>query len=77
MYKLPKLKVISPYWDVAEEVRDFEQGRYLPFSAASFAVVVEGQVVFSYEELVRLAAEEPYKDKDFLEITLLEIIVGG
>ena len=77
MSSLPKLRVVNPYWDVSEEVRDFEQGKYLPFSAASFAVVVEGQVISSYEELLKLAAEEPYKDKDLLEVKLTEIISGG
>ena len=74
---LPKLRVKNPYWDVAEEIRDFEQGKYLPFSAESVSVVVEGQIVSSYEELLRLASEKPYRDKDFLEVTLIEVVVGG
>jgi hypothetical protein len=76
MPKLPKLKIIQPYWDVPEEIRDFEDGQYLPFSE-HICILVEGQVVSSYGELVQLATEARYKDKEFLELRLLEIIDGG
>ena len=77
MSKLPKLRVLNPFWDVAEEIRDFEQGKYLPFNARHIWIVVEDQVIDSYEELVRLAAEDRHKDKEFLEVRFLDIIVGG
>ena len=77
MSKLPKLRVINPYWDVAEEIRDFERGKYLPFRATSIFIAVEGQVVHSYEELVRLATKDCHKDKEFLEVRYSEIIGGG
>ncbi len=76
MSNLPKLKVIQPFWDTPEEIRDFEQGKYLPY-CAHILIVVEGQVISSYEELLKLAAEEQSKDKEFLEVKFLEIPVGG
>ncbi|MFH1952773.1 MAG: hypothetical protein ABIL06_14270 [Pseudomonadota bacterium] len=76
MAKFPKLKVIQPYWDVPEEIRDIEQGKYLPF-CSHIRIVVEGQVVSSYEELLSLVAEDRHKDKDFLEVRFFEIISGG
>ena len=76
MPKLPKLKILQPYWDVPEEIRDFEAGKYLPFCGHLY-IVVEGEVISSYDELVQLAAEDRYKDKEFLEVRLLGITSGG
>ena len=77
MSRLPKLRVLKPSWDVAEEIRDFEQGKYLPFNTENIWIVVEGQVIDSYEDLVRLAADPRFKDKEFLEIRFVDIIIGG
>jgi len=77
MSKLPKLRVLNPFWDVAEEIRDFEQGKYLPFNALNSLIVVEDQVIYSYEDLVRLAAEDRHKDKEFLEVRFLDVFIGG
>ena len=77
MSKLPKLRVLNPFWDVAEEIRDFEQGKYLPFNAGTFWIVVEDQVIGSYEALVRLAAEDCHKDKESLEVRFVDISTGG
>lgn len=76
MTKLPKLKVKGLGWDVSEEIRDFEQAKYLPFGH-NLIIVVEGQVIESYEDLVQLAAQDRYKNKEFLEVMFLPIIVGG
>lgn len=40
--------------------------------------MVEGRLVRSYEELVRLAAQDDYRDRELLEVELLlTSIVGG
>ncbi len=76
MSKLPKLKVRGFSWDASEEIRDFEQGKYLPF-CEHICIVVEGEVILSYEQLVQLAAQDEYKDKEFLEVELLPLTGGG
>jgi hypothetical protein len=38
---------------------------------------VEGEVMHSYEELVQLASQDHYKDRDFLEVRVETIIGGG
>ena len=76
MTKLPKLEVKGLGWDVSEQIRDFEQAKCLPFGH-NIIIVVEGQVIGSYEELVQLATQHRYKDKEFLQVTFLPIIVGG
>ena len=78
MYKLPKLKVKRPVGHPSEEIREFEQGRYFLFSYGDGVfVVVEGQVINSYEELIQLAAQDCYKDKEFLEVIIVPEISGG
>jgi len=78
MAKLPKLKIKRPIWYgyPVEEIHDFEQAQYFLFSTFTF-VVVEGQVVNSYEELVQLAAQDSYKDKEFIEVDLRYDMIGG
>ena len=77
MTKLPKLKVQGFRSDVSEEIRDFEQARYFPFSGPGMVIVVEGEVVRDYEDIVQLVAQERYKDKEFLEVFVETIISGG
>ena len=71
MTNMPKLKVLNPSWDVPEEIRDFEQGKYFPFHSQT--VVVEGEVVYSYEELVQLAAQEHHQGKESLEVEFIQM----
>ena len=78
MSRLPKLKLKKDFGYPFEEIRDFEQAQYFLFSYGTSAiVVVEDQVVNSYEELVQLAAQDCYKDKEFLEVLLLSTVVCG
>jgi len=78
MPKLPKLKVKKPFGYPSEEIRDFEQAKYFLFSyGASTIVMVEKQVVNSYDELLQLAAQDCYKDKESLDVVVLPAIVGG
>lgn len=76
MTKLPKLKVNGLGWDVSKEICDFEQAKYFPFGQ-DVVIVVEGQVIRSYEELVQLVDQDRNKDKAFLQVMFLPIIVGG
>ena len=75
MSRLPKLKIKLPLGYPSEDVCDLEQAKYrLNFDAGIF--LVEGQRVHSYDELVQLATQDKYKNKEFLEIELL-LIEGG
>ena len=77
MAELPKLKVKGFRSDVPEEIRDFEQARYFPFSLDGLVIAVEGNVVRDYEDIVQLAAQQHNKGKEFLEVMFLPIIEGG
>ena len=78
MSNLPKLKLKKSFGYPFEEIRDLEQARYFLFSYDTDAViVVEGQIINSYEELLKLATQDQYKDKEYLEASLLPAVVGG
>ncbi|MFH1002980.1 MAG: hypothetical protein V1780_02425 [Chloroflexota bacterium] len=70
MYELPKLVV---------EIQRFEQIRYLDkaFFGGNNLLLVEGQLVQSYDELVQLARQERYREKGTLEVKLEPLIGGG
>ena len=77
MSELPKLKIKIPHWHGDKEiVGDFKDAEKL-FSQLRGKVVVEGEVVHSHKELVKLASQEQYKHKEFLEVTILVAIAGG
>jgi len=76
MSKLPKLKVKLNVGRLNEEIRDFEQAKYLPF-CDHLIILAEGQVINSYEELVQLAAQDCYKDKESLEVLVMTAVGGG
>jgi hypothetical protein len=76
MENRPKLQVSGLGWDSGGETRNFEEARLFPYGGGAL-IAVEGQVINSYEELVKLADQEPYKYKEYLEVIFLPIIVGG
>ena len=76
MPKLPKLKVkVIRALQPVEEVRDFEEAKYLFFADA--IILVEGYRIISYEELVQLASQEKYRNSEYLEVVLLPLEAGG
>jgi hypothetical protein len=72
---LPKL-IIKTFGSAGEDVCELEQARYL-LDFDGRIVQVDGQAVHSYDELVQLAAQDKYKDKEFIEVVLLPTVVGG
>ena len=75
---LPKLKVKkTPFGYSEEETYDFKQAQSFSYGQGSF-VMVEGQVINSYEELIQIASRDDYKDREFLEVILVPFMdIGG
>jgi len=76
MVNRPKLKVSGLGWDFGGEVLEFEQARLFPYGGGAL-ISVEGKVIGSYEDLEKMIAKEPYKQKLLLEVVFLPVIVGG
>ena len=78
MATLPKLKIVRVPSYPSEEILDLEKARYTLFSYGPVStVVVEGHVISSYGELLDLATQERYKDREFLNVELWDIVEGG
>ncbi|MFC2013346.1 hypothetical protein ACFLU8_00395 [Chloroflexota bacterium] len=75
---MPKLKIISTL-RYNDEICDLEQAKDILFRSSGILthVVVEGQLIQSYEDLVQLISQEQYKDREFLEVRELPIMPGG
>jgi hypothetical protein len=74
----PKLK-ITKSWEPTQEVRDLVQARDSLFAhGPGMIILVEGQSIVSYEELVQLVHRDEYKDKEFLDVVMVPASpVGG
>jgi PDZ domain-containing secreted protein len=76
MSPLPKLKIKLPAGNSGEDIFSLEQARdRLNFDDG--IIMVEGQTVHSYEELLELSRRENYRNREFLEVVLRQVIVGG
>ena len=85
MSELPKLKIKKHFggYPLEERICDFEQAR--DFLAnywhsehwAGALVGVDGQLIHSYEELVQLATQDCYKDKELIEVGIYPQAGGG
>ncbi|MBW1804136.1 MAG: hypothetical protein JRJ85_25805 [Deltaproteobacteria bacterium] len=77
MSRFPKLKVTHRMdGQASQEMIDFEQAPRFLFNY-DVVVAVEGEVVRSYEELVQMASEDGFRDRDFLDVHMETMITGG
>lgn len=78
MSRLPKLKITNWAFGYPEEsIRDFKAARDFLNLDPTLLVTVEGEVLVSYNELVRLAGKERHRGKAFLNVELLPLVGGG
>ncbi|TET26006.1 MAG: hypothetical protein E3J67_02590 [Dehalococcoidia bacterium] len=77
MLQLPKLKMKPPSADPAEDIFELEEAKHRFTYSDEVMVVVEKRLVKSHEELIQLARRDEYKDKEFLEVELVPVIIGG
>jgi hypothetical protein len=76
MSRLPKLKIKLPSGNPGEYIYDLEEARdVLNFSEGVF--VVDGQWIHSYNEIINLARQDRFKDREFIEVEWLQVMGGG
>jgi hypothetical protein len=75
MEKLPKLKISGLGWD-DKKLHDLDEARFFAFTE-DLIVTLEGQIVGSFEEIEHLTKSRNYREKEYLEIVFLPVIVGG
>lgn len=72
---MPRVK-LKFFGDPGEDICELEEIKYL-FDFPYGIIVVEGQVVNSYDQLVQIASQGKYKDQEFIEIVQVPNIEGG
>ncbi len=76
MANLPKLR-ITRAWNPTEEVREMAEARNMLFNMGpDLVILVEGQMVRSYEEMVEMASKLPYRHKDPLNVVITPLYSG-
>jgi hypothetical protein len=75
MAELPKL-IIKPFGYPSEFIYDLEEARNC-LNFDSGVIVIEGQIIHCYDELVQVAVQDKYKDREVIEVVLLPTITGG
>jgi hypothetical protein len=78
LLNLPKLKIKSLSQNATEDICDFQEAKYrFNWGHEPFLILVEKQPITSYEELVELAKLNRFKGREFLEVELQPLLVGG
>jgi hypothetical protein len=71
----PRKIIVKPFGYMNGKTCEFEQAK--GFNYDDGVVLLDGIRIHSYDELVRLASSDKYKDSEFIEIVLLPAISGG
>ncbi len=72
---MPKL-LVKVFGDPGEDIYALEEVKYL-FNFADQIVVIDGQNVRSYDELVKIVSEERYRNQELIEVVQIPAITGG
>ena len=64
------------YQSDSDDVCELEQAEYL-LNFDGGIIMVDGRKVHSYDELVQLASQDDYKNKEFIEVNLVLPFLGG
>lgn len=71
-----KLRIKSSQ-NKTEQIIDIDQAREWDYYEPSSLVVVENQLVRSYQELLEIAAGDSAKGKDILDVNFMVTLTGG
>ena len=78
MNPLPKLKIRLPSQNEARDICSLDQAKYhFNWGHESFLIVVEGQSVNSFDDLVELAKQDRFKGREFLDVEIQSLLAGG
>jgi PDZ domain-containing secreted protein len=72
---MPKL-LVRVFGDPGEDIYEFEEAGFL-FAFTDRIVIIDGQEVHSYEELVKIVSQEKYKSQEFIEVDQIPAVQGG
>jgi hypothetical protein len=68
--------MIKVFGQIGEDLCKLEEARNI-LNFDTWIILVESQRVQSYDQLVRMASLDKYKDREYLEVVLLPVVEGG
>jgi PDZ domain-containing secreted protein len=72
---MPKL-LIKFFGDQGEDLCELEDAKYL-LDFADRIVVVDGQEIRSYDELVKIVEQDKYRNQEIIEVVQIPAMTGG
>ena len=72
---MPKL-LIKVFGDPGEDMCELEEAKYL-LDFSSQIIVIDGQQIRSYDELAKVASQEKYRNREFIEVVQVPAVSGG
>ena len=77
MTTVSKLKVQLPYGNQDDIICELAHAKSRLNFDSEIVVVAEGQVIRSFDELIKIANREDLKEKGFVEVKLFPLYSGG
>jgi hypothetical protein len=68
--------VIKNFGRVGEDICELEEARHL-LNFENGMIMVEGQRVLSFDDLLQLIAQDKFRDREYIEVVRLPAIAGG
>jgi hypothetical protein len=73
-----KLRIKLPSDSEARDVCSIEEARYrFNWGREPFVVIAEGEFVPCFDDLTKLAGEDRFKDREFLDVEIQPLLAGG
>ena len=72
---MPKL-LIKVFGDPGEDICELEDAKYL-LDFAGQIIVIDGQQIHSYDELVNIVSLEKYRNQELIEVVQVPAVTGG
>jgi PDZ domain-containing secreted protein len=72
---MPKL-LIKFFGDPGEDLCELEDAKYL-LDFADRIVIVDGQEIRSYDELVKIVEQDKYRNQEIIEVVQIPAMTGG
>jgi hypothetical protein len=73
--QMPRL-LIKVFGDPGEDMCELEEAKYL-IDFSRQIIVIDGQQIRSYDELAKVASQEKYRNREFIEVVQVPAITGG
>ena len=78
LMKYQKLKIRLPSDSEPQEVCTIEEAMHrFNWGHEPFVVVVEGEYVPSFDDLMALSKQDRFKDREYLEVDIQPLLAGG